>query len=115
MTEDAFSVSPHGEVDVLQIQGDLDIASVGAFSEIARSVSAAGRPVIVDFTDCAFIDSTGLHALAAAHALLPERSTLVVPDKGAVRRLFQITGFESAFPSKPSLEAALGELGAGPP
>lgn len=115
MTEDEFFVEPHGDIDVLHIQGDLDIASVGAFEGIARAAAAPGRRVVIDLTECGFIDSTGLRTLAAAYARLPEGSMLVVPAQGAVRRLFQITGFESAFPARTSLQEALSERGSGSP
>ncbi|MGH9224377.1 MAG: STAS domain-containing protein [Acidimicrobiales bacterium] len=49
---------------VLRLQGELDIATVGALDEAVESLAALGLPtVVVDVSALTFIDSSGLHRL----------------------------------------------------
>lgn len=108
---DAFVVAELPGFGVLHVIGDLDIATVGAFSEIARGLASAGRPVILDFSECDYMDSTGLRITATEYAKLPAGSRIVVPEGGTVRRLFAITGFDDALSPAPSLDRALRDAG----
>ncbi|MDQ2993213.1 MAG: STAS domain-containing protein [Candidatus Eremiobacteraeota bacterium] len=108
---DDFAVVKLPECDVLHVLRDLDIATVGAFSEAIRGLASEGRPVIVDFSKCAYMDSTGLRIVATEYANLPRGSRIIVPEGGTVRRLFVITGFDVALAPASTLDLALREAG----
>jgi anti-anti-sigma factor len=79
----------------LTIFGDLDVAGVDAFTSRLAELKAAGRPVRLDLSQLAFIDSAGVQALLVT--LTDARSTgwrlEVAPDVSAVvQRAAQITG-----------------------
>lgn len=80
----------------VDLQGDVDMATVPAWKRTALAVIADGADsrVTLDLSGVAFIDSTGLGLLidlrnAAADA---GRELLIVNVPHHVRRLFEITG-----------------------
>lgn len=109
---DAFVVAEVLGIDVVHVLSDLDIATVGAFSEAIRRTVADRRPIVVDFSSCDYMDSTGLRITAMEYAKLPPGSRIVVPENGTVRRLFVITGFDRALSPVSSLDQALREAAA---
>jgi len=104
---DDFAIREMAGCTVVTVLADLDIGTVDAFKDLVGEAIAAGRPVVVDMTACAYADSTGLRAIAKTHAGGPAGSGLVVAPKGTVRRLFAITGFDVALAPFETLDAAL--------
>jgi anti-anti-sigma factor len=51
-----------GKQTVLSVSGEIDMATVSQFAAAAREQLAAG-PVLIDFEDLSFMDSSGLRAL----------------------------------------------------
>jgi anti-sigma B factor antagonist len=96
----APGVAVHGEVDVHTapaLEAALDAAireSEGAF--------------IADLTDVEFIDSTGVHALLRARALLgrEERALAVICPPGPARRVFELSRSTELFALYGSREEA---------
>lgn len=90
-----FSISRDG-VDGrvrLFLTGELDIATAEQLKEEAAG-SAEEKTVVIDTTDLAFIDSSGLSALVdVRNRLGPDRFQLVPGE--AVRRLLTITGTQN--------------------
>jgi len=81
--------------EVVNVYDDVDIATADAlWDSIRRAIDAAGgRPVVVDLTNCKYIDSRGLLQLTKAHrALGSHRFWVVLSPTGFHRRLFDITG-----------------------
>jgi anti-anti-sigma factor len=50
----------------LQLRGDLDVAVAHRLSDRLRELKPTGRPVRLDLSELAFIDSTGMQALLVA-------------------------------------------------
>ncbi|MDQ5834621.1 MAG: STAS domain-containing protein [Actinomycetota bacterium] len=81
-------------VDVLLVEGEIDIASAGRLIAVLnQAVVDAVRSVVVDLSAVAFMDSTGLALLLNAHRRLTRsrRGFAVVCPDGPVRRVFEIT------------------------
>src|SRR5687768_6843398 len=83
-------------VRVLEVQGELDLASAPL---LCRRLDAARaqrvRRLVVDLTRLAFCDSTGLRALMGAGNEIRVdggRFAVACPTDGAVARLFDVTG-----------------------
>jgi anti-anti-sigma factor len=96
---------PRFEVDVVQddetlslkLTGELDLVSEPMLeSALAK---AAGRPVRIDVSELAFMDSTGLRALLGAAREIPNLE-LHGPLQPAVRRLLELTQTLAILPFK---------------
>lgn len=93
-----YSVEQRGSVTVVAVSGAIDLASRAAFTRIlAPSAFAPESRIIVDLTDCSYIDSSGLSVLIRAHKENGERLRVVVPSREAVYRVFKICNLDRLF------------------
>jgi anti-sigma B factor antagonist len=77
------------------VRGEIDIATVSALERALDTAIRISRGAFVlDLSDVDFLDSSGLHALLRARALLgrEDRALAVVCPPGPVRRLFDVAG-----------------------
>ncbi|MEY2580398.1 MAG: hypothetical protein QOE09_247 [Ilumatobacteraceae bacterium] len=78
---------------VLSIDGEIDLATAGAFgAAIDEGLRKTGK-VVLDFARVTFMDSSGLNVLVAAAGQDGRRDSVVIrnpPD--SVQRLLSITG-----------------------
>ena len=97
---------------VLNLRGELDVASVSEFErELADAVSAGPQTVIMDLSELEFMDSTGLRAvLVASESARGAGYQLALVQGGEqVRRLFSMTRVEERLHVVASLSEALGQ------
>ena len=93
---------------VVVVGGELDLATSLRFEDAI----AAGRDaphVVIDLTDCTFLDSSGVRALSMSARAASERGArldLVASDP-AVLRVLEITGIDSIAPVHASRDAVL--------
>jgi anti-sigma B factor antagonist len=101
---DAPGVAVRGEVDIDVVQ-DLENAIDAAIRE---SVGA----FIIDLSDLDFIESSGIHVLLRARALLSreDRALAVVCPHGPVRRALELSGVSDLFVLYRSREEAVAAL-----
>lgn len=99
-----------GGTCVLSIAGELDLHTAPQFEEeLLRALGNEPVAMVVDLTECEFLDSTALGILVRMREHFgssPTGVSLVAADHH-VRKLFEITGLDSAFPIHPSRSAAL--------
>jgi anti-sigma B factor antagonist len=98
------------EVRVVAIRGELDIAtSPGVRGVLDEAAGDESRPLVIDLSQCEFIDSTGLAALlhGAKPAQNGESHVAIVSPDGELRRLFQLTAVDRTIPIHGSLEEAI--------
>ena len=94
--------------------GELDLATVGRLRKSLSRAVEAGGPIIVDFTDVTFADSSaiGVVAGACARARTTEASIqLVVRPGTSVRKAFDLTGVTLAITVRDSIDEAIRGLG----
>jgi len=97
----------------LKLQGDLDASSSTRFTEAVEfAVWGTAGAFVLDLSDVAFLDSSGLHALLRARALLgrEDRPLALLLPPGAARRVLDLAGTLdtfAAYSSAEALEAAL--------
>lgn len=106
-------VEATGEINVVAVQGDIDLDTALRFSEGLRSASSAGDgPVVVDLCEVPFMDSTGLHLLLnLLHRLTRQgRRMAVACSPSGVQRLFELTHLDAAFDLHGSRADALASL-----
>lgn len=89
-----------GDAPGVAVRGEVD---VGVVQELETAIDAAIREsvgaFIVDLSDLEFIDSSGLHVLLRARALLSrdDRQLAVVCPYGPVRRALELSGVSDLF------------------
>jgi anti-anti-sigma factor len=81
------------EVPVVIAEEEIDYASAPVFAAAIDQATAASPSVVVDLTDCPFMDSSGLQVLLKAQK--PGiRLALSCPSDGSVARLIEIAARE---------------------
>jgi anti-anti-sigma factor len=94
----AISTSEQGGRTVVLLRGELDLATAPALEQVVTERLDAGHEVVVDLRELAFMDSTGLRVLVAAHASVgDEKRFLIVrpPAGGPIAKILAIAGVES--------------------
>ena len=112
MPDDSFPVEVVGGVPVLAAPEEIDITNTEALRSALLNAAANGHgTLVVDMTRTQFCDSSGLHALLAAHkrAEAEGREVLLVIPCTAVLRVFAITGVDRMIPNFTSLAEALAQ------
>ena len=97
MADLTIETREQGDVAVIVLTGEFDLAGIQAFeAELAKLEAAAPAVVVVDLGGLAFMDSSGLRALVMAdhRARRAERRLAIVPGPPAVRRVFEITALD---------------------
>jgi len=97
-----FSVETRSGVSVRAVvSGEIDVTASDRFETAIRS-ALEERPdtLVVDLSATSFIDSTGVHALMAAHRLAESSGIqlVIIPAPGSVQRVFKVTGLEASLP-----------------
>lgn len=97
-------------IHVVSVAGELDIYTVPAFErELVAAVGGGAERVIVDLTECEFLDSTALGVLLSARTALADSHgglPLVIRDRN-ILRVFQIAGCETLFAMHATRAAAM--------
>jgi anti-sigma B factor antagonist len=99
-----------GGVHVVAIQGELDVSTAPQVREpLSSAASDPARPLVVDLTECEFLDSTGLATLlhGAKPAQNGESNVALVSPGGEVRRLLELTAIDRTIPVFDTLAEAL--------
>ena len=103
-----------GDITAIRVIGELDQATLPQFHEKVNPVlDESSGSVLVDLSECEFVDSSGLAAFVAAHERLsgdPARGFGVCCPDSQVRRLLELTGLDRAMNVMDSRDAALEEL-----
>jgi anti-sigma B factor antagonist len=95
----SISISERNGRAVVVLRGELDLATAPDLESALTELQEAGQDVAVDLRELAFMDSTGLRALVAAHARVEDREqsfVIVRPRPGAaIERILAIAGVAS--------------------
>ncbi|MEO6468875.1 MAG: anti-sigma factor antagonist [Acidimicrobiia bacterium] len=80
----------------IEVGGDIDIATAPRFAKLLDDVAGVGpTEIALDLADLAFMDASGLTAMASAAQRLPATSSLTLRSPSAlVERLLTITGLQ---------------------
>jgi anti-sigma B factor antagonist len=104
-----------GGVRAFTLVGELDHATAPELREpLDAAIESGTRCVLIDLSDCTFIDSTGLSVIVHAHSALIEEERsgqleICCPDP-QVRRLLEITGVDRALGLHQTRDEALEAL-----
>jgi anti-sigma B factor antagonist len=98
----------------IRLSGELDQATAPELEEpLAEALGDGNGAVLVNLTDCEFIDSTGIAVLVRANDELKdqdERRLLLCCPHSQVRRLLQVTGIDKGMDLHDTRDQALAAL-----
>jgi anti-anti-sigma factor len=100
----------HGDVTVIALVGDHDVASVTQVRAQLDAVATSGGGLVVSLMETTFFDSSVVHALFDANGQLEENDrqlVLHVATAPIVSRVLEISGLNAALPSSGSLDEAI--------
>jgi anti-sigma B factor antagonist len=106
----SVSRSSSGSVPVVAVSGEVDVYSAPALKESLTGLLQSGdSSVVVDLTNVAFLDSTGLGALVEARAATSEAGGVLplVCNQERILKLFTITGLDGVFAIHSTLAEAV--------
>ncbi|WP_221350629.1 STAS domain-containing protein [Streptomyces beigongshangae] len=100
----------HGDgFTVVEVLGEIDMATAGALGEQLDALTADGAPqVVVDLRAVDFFDCSGLRVLCRAERRARERggALRLVSDQPRVHHLLRACGLLSRFPPLPEIPSA---------
>ena len=102
---------------VIVVRGELDLSTASDLEgPLEEAISSQDDSVLIDLTDCEFIDSTGIAMIVRAWQQLANRDgddssrVVICSANEQVRRVLEITGLEISIPVLEDREAALAAL-----
>jgi anti-sigma B factor antagonist len=97
-----------GGVVVVRVEGELDMATSATFEE-ALGVPEAGGQVVIELTECTFLDSSAVRLLVGAARAADTsggKVSLVASDPG-ILRVLEIAAVDTMLPVHETLDSAL--------
>ena len=94
------SITDHGQQVVVALAGDLDVDGRDRFHDAFAELEPITKPIVLDVSRVAFVDSSGLGCLCYARNALFERIGRPPTLRGAtpsLRRLLAMSGIEDLF------------------
>jgi anti-sigma B factor antagonist len=102
LEEPAFSIDV-AQLDgrtVLELSGELDLATAPELEDVLRERLAAGESLVLDLRGLEFMDSSGVRALVAGHSAAKQASCSLVIVRAVqgseVDRVIDISGIAGA-------------------
>ncbi|GAC1442826.1 MAG: hypothetical protein NVS2B8_22210 [Vulcanimicrobiaceae bacterium] len=106
MAPHSFETVDYGTYRVVHVRGDVDLGNASALAETIAGANAA-LPLVVDLSDCSYLDSTGLTVFVRHERQHRGRSAIVAPPNHRSLHLLEITGLALTLNVVPSLDAAI--------
>jgi anti-anti-sigma factor len=103
-------------VFIVHVRGELDISHEEELrAELNRGVAENNGGIVVDLTNCEFIDSSGVRALLLGRAAQSENGEgegglVIASGSTQIVRILSVMGVDEAIPVRPTVEEAIAEL-----
>jgi len=107
MAATMFDVEKSGSATVVHVRADIDVLTSESFRQTIVGAERDADRVVISLLDCPYLDSTGLTVLIAAQRRLGDRLSVVVAERGNVRKIIEIASLAQFLRIVPSLESAL--------
>jgi anti-anti-sigma factor len=109
----------HG-VRTIFVRGELDLSTAPDLEgPLEQTLESGEGSVLIDLSQCEFIDSTGIALIVRAWQRLDRgedgRNLVLCSQNDQVRRVLEITGLELSIPVHPTRDEAISALTAQPP
>jgi anti-sigma B factor antagonist len=116
MSDLSIDLTSEGPARVVRLGGELDLASAPQLTDALSRLdgSSTGR-LVIDLSDCEFIDSAGLAAILHGAQELSEAggSVRIACPEGNLRDLLRMTAIDQSIPVVATRDEALAALGLG--
>jgi anti-anti-sigma factor len=104
-----------GGIQVIAVRGELDLSTAPDLERPLEEALANGEgPILVDLSECEFIDSTGIALIVRATQRLEGdgagRTLAVCSYNDQVRRVLDITGLDVSIPVHRTRDEALASI-----
>lgn len=98
---------PEGGV-VVRVEGELDLATSGGFED-AIAEAEPGARLVIDLTECTFLDSSAVRVLVATAraADASGRTVSLVAQDPGILRVLEIAAVDTMLPVHDTLDSAL--------
>lgn len=112
---EASTTALEGGVRVVAVRGELDLGTAPELEGPLEEAIGANEPLLIDLSECEFIDSTGIAMIVRAWQRLAEGDgdsdrVVISCSSEQVRRVLEITGLGISIPVHESRDAALAAL-----
>jgi anti-anti-sigma factor len=105
-------------VRVIAVRGELDLSTaVDLEAPLDEAISSGDASVLIDLTECEFIDSTGIALIVRAWQRLDRTAegdgdgrVVIASQNDQVRRVLEITGLELSIPIHGTRDEGLAAL-----
>jgi anti-anti-sigma factor len=105
-------------IRIIVVRGELDLSTASNLeAPLDEAISSQDGSVLIDLTDCEFIDSTGIALIVRAWQRLDRDANgegsgrvVICSANDQVRRVLEITGLELSIPIHSSRDEALAAL-----
>jgi anti-sigma B factor antagonist len=103
------------DVHIVHIRGEVDMSHEDELrGELRAAVAAEPRGIVVDLTECEFIDSSGVRALLlsreAQHSEDGVEPLAVAASSEQILRILSVMGLDRVIPIRPTAEEAAAAL-----
>jgi anti-sigma B factor antagonist len=103
------------EVHVVHVRGEVDMSHEEELrGELRTAVAAGSKGIVVDLTECEFIDSSGVRALLlsreAQHSEEGSERLAVAASSEQILRILAVMGLDRVIPIRPTVEEAAAEI-----
>jgi anti-anti-sigma factor len=100
---------------LVRVTGELDLSTHEQLRDALVGVPDADASVVVDLSECKFIDSSGIRALLVGYEAIRSsdggaRRVAVAGAQPQVRRVLEMTGVDDAIPVHDSVDTALASV-----
>lgn len=102
-----------GGIRAFTVCGELDMSTAPELERgLEEALADPDASIVIDLSECEFIDSTGIALIVRTWQQLSERERrlALASSNQQVRRLLKITGVEGSIPMHDGRDAALAEL-----
>lgn len=109
----AVSRQQVGDLPVVAVRGEVDVYSAPSLREnLTQLLDEGEKTIVVDMTEVAFLDSTGLGALIAARTATDKAGGAlpIVCTQDRILKLFTITGLDGVFSIFPTVDEAVASV-----
>jgi anti-anti-sigma factor len=78
------------------VEGELDLTTAQEAREACEAAARVRSPLVLDLSECSFIDSSGLRAVLHAYELMAavKRTMVIVGANPQVSKMLALTGFD---------------------
>jgi anti-sigma B factor antagonist len=115
MSDLSIEFTSEGPAQVIRVGGELDLASAPKLTEALATIDAGTtKRLVIDLSECDFVDSAGLSAILHGAQELGEAggSVRIACPEGNLRDLLRMTAIDQSIPVVATRDEALAALAA---